>query len=395
MRCVLVVAFLLLLLIPPSLAAVPCDSNGDNVLTEGEFVSAAFAYLDAEYRNGTGPAPSSSDLADAAFVSYYWEGRPWTWTGAAESTPPTFDRPVRRAVAMHPSVLETLRSIGYPMENVVGIDSNTAKARTFFPEVVGRPVVGSPWHADTAAVLSLGPDAVFVEAGAGGDSAAKAISEAGIPVVRVTSTSPSGYLGEVKALGGLLGLNDGANDLSLFINEEEGRVRACFAGLPAREAPVVYVEDVADYGACGEGTPLYEAVRAAGGRPAFSTSEQVNNSAVLAVDPEYIVKLVGREPYLMGGYGDQIPVRFIEVKNAIGRRPGWTATRAVKFGQVAVIHTSLVEGPQYFIGRQYLAAWFYPEQCAGLEPAAVQAEYLSRFQGLPEPAGTYVSGGMG
>ncbi|MDD4255992.1 MAG: ABC transporter substrate-binding protein, partial [Methanofollis sp.] len=287
-----------------------------------------------------------------------------------------------------------LRSIGYPMENVVGIDSPTAQASAFFPEVVGRAAVGSPEHPDTAALLSLDPDAVFVEAGAGGDHAAQAISEVGLPVVRVACSSPASYLREVSALGGLLGLNDGAAALSRFIDEEEGRVRACLASLPPREAPVVYAEDVVDYTACGEGTPLCEEVKAAGGRPAFSSTEKVSDTAVLAVDPAYIVKLVGREPYLMGGYGDRIPVRFIEVRNAIGRRPGWSGTQAVKTGPVFVIHASFVEGPQYFIGRQYLAAWFHPDRCADLDPAAVQAEYLSRFQGLSGPAGTYVSGGV-
>ncbi|WP_067046620.1 ABC transporter substrate-binding protein [Methanofollis ethanolicus] len=388
------VAVFLLLLVTPSLAALPCDGNGDDVLSEGEFVSAAFAYLDTEYRNGTGQAPPRDDLADAAFVYYYWGGRPWTWAGVAGSTPSSFDRPVRRAAVMHPSVLETLRSIGYPTENVVGIDSATAQASAFFPEMAGRAVVGSPEHPDTAALLSLAPDAVFVEAGAGGDRAAQAISEAGLPVVRVACSSPASYLGDVRALGDLLGLNDGAAALSRFIDEEEERVRACLAGLHPREAPVVYAEDVVDYTACGEGTPLCEEVKAAGGRPAFSGTEKVSDTAVLAVDPEYVVKRVGSEPYLMGGYGDRIPVRFIEVRNAIGRRPGWSGTRAVKAGQVFVVHTSLVEGPQYFIGRQYLASWFHPDLCADLDPAAIQAEYFSRFQGLPGSAGIYVSGGV-
>lgn len=392
MRAILAAA-VFLMLVSPSLAAVPCDSNGDGVLSEGEFVSAAFAYLDTEYRNGTGQAPAQADLADAAFVYYYWGGRPWTWTGTAESTPSSFDRPVRRAVVMHPSVLETLRSIGYPMENVIGIDSATAQASAFFPETAGRAVVGSPEHPDTAALLSLGPDAVFIETGAGGDRAAKAVSDAGLPVVRVDCVSPSDYLGEVKALGGLLGLNDGASALSHFIHQEEVRVRACLADLPRRQAPVVYAEAVTDYTAYGEGTSLCKEVEAAGGRPSFSTSGPVSDAAVFAADPEYIVKLVGREPYLMGGYGDQIPIRFIEVRNELGRRPGWTGTRAVKAGHVSVIHVSLVEGPQYFIGRQYLATWFHPDLCADLDPAAVQTEYLLRFQGLPGPGGTYVSGG--
>lgn len=387
-------AALILCLVAPSLAAVPCDSNGDGVLSEGELVSAAFAYLDVTYRNGTGQAPSPNDLADATFVYHYWGGRPWNWSGTAVSVPSSFDRPIRRTVVMDPYVLETLRSIGYPREDVVGIDSVTAGNSAFFPEFVDLPVVGSPESPDMVVLRSLDPDAVFIEAGSDGDRAAKIVSEAGYPVVRVTCNSLSDYPGEVRALGGLLGLNDSATTFFDFINAGEGQVRTCLVGLSPGEIPLVYVEDAVDYTVCGKGTPLFEDIEAAGGLPAFNVTGTVNTTAVLAADPGFIVKLVGREPYLMGGYGDKIPVRFLNVQNAIGRRPGWTGIAALKTGNVSVIHTSLIEGPQSFIGVQYLAAWFHPDRCADLDPAAVQAEYLSRFQGLPGPAGTYLSGGV-
>lgn len=392
MKSFLAVA-LILCLAAPSFAAVPCDSNGDDVLSEGELVSAAFAYLDVTYRNGTGQAPSPNNLTDAAFVYHYWGGRPWNWSGTVDSVPSSFDRPIRCAVVMSPYVLETLRSIDYPREDVVGIDSVTAGNSAFFPEFVDCAVVGSPENPDMAILSSLDPDVVFVEAGSDGDRTANIVSEAGYPVVRVACNSPHDYPGEVRALGGLLGLNDNAVALFDFITTEEEQVRTCLSGLSPGEKPLVYAEDTVDYTVCGEGTPLFEDIETAGGLPAFNITGTVNTTAVLAVNPEFIVKLVGREPYLMGGYGDKIPVRFLNVQNAIGRRPGWTGIAALRTGNVSVIHTSLIEGPQAFIGVQYLAAWFHPDRCADLDPAAVQAEYLSRFQGLPGPAGTYLSGG--
>jgi hypothetical protein len=62
------VVVLCLFLAVPCLAAIPCDTDDNGRLSEGEMVGAIFSYLDVTYRNGTGTAPSPADLQDASFI---------------------------------------------------------------------------------------------------------------------------------------------------------------------------------------------------------------------------------------------------------------------------------------------------------------------------------------
>jgi iron complex transport system substrate-binding protein len=373
------------------MAAVPCDTDGNGLISEGEMVKAIFSYLDVTYRNGTGTAPSHADLSDAAFIYHHWNGSPRECTDAAGRTV-VFDRPVRAPVVMSPQTLETIRAIGYPMGSVRGAERSILTDRTFFPDLAGARAVGSLEEPDTAALASLSPDVVFVPLGPEGDAAAAAAASLGIPVLRFSCTAPATIRGEARAIGSLLGCPDGAEALCTFLDEQEGAVRLSLDGAAGDLAPPVYVESFSAYLACGAGTPAGDLALLAGGRPvpAAIGLVQVDDHAVIAADPAVVIKLVGQEPSRFGGIGDRLPLRFIEARNAIGNRPGWSALPAVRDGRVYLIHASLVQGPQYVIGLTYLALWLHPERSAGLDPAGVHAEYLSRFCGISGAEGTFV-----
>jgi iron complex transport system substrate-binding protein len=386
-----IAAVFCLLLAAPCMAAMPCDTDGNGRLSEGEMVGAIFSYLDVAYRNGTGTAPSIADLSDASFIYHHWGGAPWECTDAAERTV-VFERPIRAPVVMSLQTLETIRAVGYPMGYVRGVDRQTLMEQEFFPELVGCRPVGSLEDPDAGALASLSPDVVFVPVGPEGDLAADTAFALGIPVLRFSCTAPATVRGEAIAIGSLLGCRDGAEDLCRFIEAQEETVRLCLADMPADQAPAVYVEDFSGYVACGAGTPAGDLALLAGGRPVPEGSglTAVDDGSVIAAAPAVVIKLVGQEPCKFGGIGDRIPLRFIEVRNAVGNRPGWSAIPAERERRVYLIHAGLVEGPQYVVGLAYIACWLNPERCVGLDPAAVHHEYLFRFCGLSDVSGTFV-----
>jgi len=388
---VAIAVVLSLLLAVPCMAGIPCDTDGNNKLSEGEMVKAIFSYLDVTYRNGTGPAQSLADLSDASYIYHQWDGAPWACTDA-EGRTVVFERPVRAAVVMSPQILETMRAIGYPMGYVRGVDRSTLMDREFFPDLTECRSIGSLENPDVAALASLSPDVVIVPAGSAGDLAADASSALGIPVLRFSCTSPASVRNEALTFGSLFGCREGAEELCRFLDEQEGAVCACLDGLPEDQMPAVYVENFSAYIACESGTPAGDLVRLAGGRPVpegFGLTG-VDDEAVAAAAPEVVIKLVGRDPCAFGGIGDRIPLRFIEVRSAIGERPGWSALPAEKEGRVYLIHASILEGPQYVVGLAYIACWLHPDRCAGLDPAAVHKEYLARFCGLSDVSGLFV-----
>jgi iron complex transport system substrate-binding protein len=65
----------------------------------------------------------------------------------------------------------------------------------------------------------------------------------------------------------------------------------------------------------------------------------------------------------------------------ITKKSALDTTAAVQRGRVFVCDGNLIQS-DWFIGLQYMAAWFHPDLFADLDPAAVHQEYLSRFQGL-------------
>ena len=67
-------AFTLILLVAPVAAVyhnvLPCDSDGDNELTENEISSAICSYM-LERGNNT-----LDDVGDAAYIYEFWNGKP-------------------------------------------------------------------------------------------------------------------------------------------------------------------------------------------------------------------------------------------------------------------------------------------------------------------------------
>ena len=77
-------------------------------------------------------------------------------------------------------------------------------------------------------------------------------------------------------------------------------------------------------------------------------------------------------------------------RDEIMEREGLRTVRAIKEGNVYVLHTSVVAGQRQVIGLCYLAKWFHPELFPELDPGAVHQEMLKKFFGLePEPEGMW------
>jgi iron complex transport system substrate-binding protein len=295
---------------------------------------------------------------------------------------------------MNSETLETMRSIGYDTSTVVGVDKYTLQKTEFFPEFSGTPGIGSIWAPDYEKIVSLHPDAVFLYATVSKSSCDEieerlARSSPEITVLRFDGYLPETYPAEIGLVSELLDCQEQGQEFREFYRTNLDTVTSRIPAILATDRVRVYFETWTDYKSCAQGSGYDQKIGMAGGSNIFANEPaeypEIDPEAVLDRSPQVVIKLVGSGKYTFGGYQGGDEARFSEVYADIISRKGWDALEAVRDDRTYVLHTDILGGPQFFIGVQYLATWFHPEQFADLDPAAVHAEYLARYQRLPHP----------
>lgn len=388
-RRLLLVLALLLLAVPASAAeGIPGDADADGVLARAEYASAALAYLDTAYMNGTGDL-DRDDIRDAAWVYARWDGKPREVVDSTGRTV-TLYRPLRRVVTFSGESLETLRSLGFDMDNVVAVDKYSHEKSTFFPECREKANVGSIWSPDMEKVLVLRPDTVILYATistAACDDIQKRLeaSSPGIRVLRFDCFKPATYAAEIRTIASIVDETERGEEFASFYASTMDRIRDGTAGIPDDEKTRVYFEYWFDYTTVAAGAGYNEKTELAGGKNPFAvgTAEYpvVDPEAIIVADPEVVVKLAG-QGLAAGGYAGHDPEALSAIRSALVERPGWSRISAVEDDRVHVVHSDILGGAQHFIGTAYLVKWFYPDRFADLDPHAVHQRYLTEFQGI-------------
>ncbi len=379
---ILISAILLMALCCCAHAALPGDTNGDNTLEKSEITGIILNSL----QNST----QLQDAMDASWVYTCWNGTPKVITDTS-GTVRTLSHPLHRVVVMNSETLETMRSTGYDTSRIVGVDKYTLQKPEFFPEFSATPGVGSIWAPDYEKIISLRPDAVFLYATVSQSSADEiehrlSGTVPGITILRFDGYQPDTYPDEILKISKLLDCEEKGKEFLDFYTGNVRSVTDISSKMPQNDRVRVYFETWNDYKSCAGGSGYQQKIAMAGGNNIFASESaeypEIDPEAVLARSPQVVVKLVGSGKYAFGGYGRGNETGYSVLYSDLLSRKGWDSLEAVREGRVHLIHTDIVGGPQYFIGMQYMAKWFYPDLFDSLEPENIHTEYLVRFQGL-------------
>lgn len=363
-------------------AALPGDSNGDNTLEKSELSGIILDSLQ--------DSSHLQDAMDAAWVYMYWNGTPKVITDTT-GTVRTLSHPLHRVVVMNSETIETMRSIGYDTSRIVGVDKYTLQKPEFFPEFSGTPGIGSIWAPDYEKIISLRPDAVFLYATVSRSSADEierrlSGTVPGITILRFDGYQPDTYPDEILAMSDLLDCREKGGEFLDFYTGNVRSVTDISSTIAENDRVRVYFETWNDFKSCAGGSGYQQKIAMAGGKNIFAREPaeypEIDPEAVLARSPQVVVKLVGSGKYTFGGYGGGNETGYAVLCSDLLSRKGWDSLEAVRDHRVHLIHTDIVGGPQYFIGMQCMAKWFYPDLFASLEPENIHKEYLVRFQGL-------------
>lgn len=197
----------------------------------------------------------------------------------------------RRIVALGGSVTEIVVALG-AADRLVGRDSTS----TYPAEVMQLPDVGYVRALSPEGVLSLGPDLIVAEAGAGPKEAIEVLKAAGIPYVELPDGHDAkGVTDKVAVVAEALNLPEAGAALSAKLSAELATITAKAAAVSPKKR-VLFVLSAAGgrIMAAGQDSSAEGILQLAGAENAaqgFSGYKPMSDEAVLAAAPDVVVMM--------------------------------------------------------------------------------------------------------
>ncbi|SIS50093.1 heme/hemin ABC transporter substrate-binding protein [Phaeovulum vinaykumarii] len=206
-----------------------------------------------------------------------------------------------RVLSIGGAVTEIVYALGAG-DRLVGRDTTSV----FPPQAAALPDVGYIRRLSPEGVLSLGPELILAEEGAGPAEAVEAIEAASTPFVIIPDDpSPAGVLRKIDAVAAALDMPEAGAALSARVEAEIAAARAAVTagqsrgqseGIGPRRAIFLLSTAGGRLMAAGSDSSAERMLELAGARNAltgFSGYKQVSDEALIAAAPEVVVMMAG------------------------------------------------------------------------------------------------------
>ncbi|MDD4160985.1 MAG: ABC transporter substrate-binding protein [Methanothrix sp.] len=299
----------------------------------------------------------------------------------------TINKAIRKIILLNADCAEVFRCLG--IKNIIGVDSYIAKDSIFFPELSKLSEVGSSFHPDCEAILTLDPDIVIGYTSVKEEELDDKIEAADIPIARFSACKVPTRDDQLRTLGYIFDEEDKAEELIKFYHNITDPIISTLKNAPSAKKPNVYIECYSDFKARNSRSGTQEMCAMAGGMniaedldpSGQGTTSQVDPEWIVAQNPDIIIKVVSGSE-VSCGYDEDDTAEMMSLRDAIINRPGFDNITAVKENRVYLITPDICDRSCNAIGIAYMAKWFHPDLFKDLGPQAIHQEYLTRFQGL-------------
>jgi iron complex transport system substrate-binding protein len=358
-----------------ALAALPGDLNGDNIVSQDELLK-----NEDLQKEGTITAEQLDE------IRHIHDNYPRTFVDNSGKSITIYE-PIREVILLNADCAEVLRCL--EVKDIIGIDSYIADDNIFFPELSKLAVVGSSFHPDCEAILTLDPDFVIAYAGVKEEELDDKIGAADIPVARFSACKVPTRDEQLRMLGYIFEKEDTAEELIKFYHNITDPINSTMQDISVAEWPKVYIECYSDFKARNSRSGTHSMCVLAGGMNMAGdldplgqgTTSQVDPEWIVAQNPDIIVKVVSGSG-VSCGYDEDDTEEVRSLRDDLMNRPGFDNITAVKEDRVYLITSDICDRSCNSIGIAYMAKWFYPDLFEDLDPQAIHQEYLARFQHL-------------
>ncbi|MCX6676639.1 MAG: ABC transporter substrate-binding protein [Methanothrix sp.] len=369
------IVLILLAASPHAWGAVPGDLNGDNIVSQEELLIA---------ENLANMGNITADQLEE--IQHIHDDYPRTFIDNSGKSI-TINKPIRKIILLNADCAEVFRCLG--IKNIIGVDSYIAKDSIFFPELSKLTEVGSSFHPDCEAILTLDPDIVIAYTGVKEEDLDDKIEAADIPIARFSACKVPTRDDQLRTLGYIFNEEDKAEELVKFYHNITDPIISTLKNASSAKKSKVYIECYSDFKARNGRSGTQEMCAMAGGMniaedldlSGQGTTSQVDPEWIVAQNPDIIIKVVSGSE-VSCGYDEDDTAEMMSLRDAIMNRPGFDNITAVKENRVYLITPDICDRSCNVIGVAYMAKWFHPDLFKDLDPQAIHQEYLTRFQGL-------------
>ncbi len=275
-------------------------------------------------------------------------------------------------------------------DKIAGVEKGSYAQYSWLPGIEEKPIIGTFKEPDYEKIIELKPDVVIVQPKYLQQVDEK-LSPLGIKVVNLPFNTQDDFDRELMVLAEILGDSE-VRRAKDFITWKTAQVDS-LKNRTQEISPKIEV-----YGEWSD-TPWYTGSRASGLHDVitiaggYNIAEPLNPEGNISlryptVDSEWVLKenpeaiIFPAFDYYTGYYFNDSTnsTKFLEDARI---RAGLNGTDAAKNDRMHIIDAYLIEAARGFIGINYLAKMFYPDEFKDLDPEAIHREYFEKWLGVP------------
>ncbi len=295
--------------------------------------------------------------------------------------------PVTKAVVALRYNNELIRACG-AIDNVIAADMNTAQDREYWQNFDPEQVIGKSQKAlNYEKIIELEPQVLILPANGTYQEAVEKLDPFGIKVFVISGYDTFDFDNQIDNIGKMFDKKEQAEEFKSYYHDTLNYIKTNLEGVPKK---TVYWESTKDYKTSFPGNYYYNMIVASGGeniftdKPEGQSDSTVTPEEIVLRNPDFIFKHITPNDALKGTgvYVAPSLEQREETIAAIKSRPGFDEINAVKNDNVYLMSQFGHGGASKLIGAVYMAKWMYPDELPELDPDAVFAEWLEKYQGF-------------
>ncbi len=288
--------------------------------------------------------------------------------------------PVTKAVVANAYNTEIINAID-ALDCVIGVDYNIYQDEESWQNRFTEDMVIGQNQKDLnyEKIIELAPEVLILTDNGTWEEAEEQLEPFGIKVVVCNAYYTNEFEKSCELFGQVFGKEEEAEELSNYFMEKLDYIQEQLEGVEKKR---VYFEYRTEGNTTIPGNYFYYMVEYSGTDNLFkdSASVTVESEAVVAANPDYIIKVSAPDVY--SSYYPPTEEEHQAIKDELASRPGWDEINAIKNDNVLLLSHYVHGGASKLVGTMYIAKFLYPDLLPDLHPEEVFKDWLEKYQKL-------------